>query len=360
MTYRTSTTSFTSLPLALTLGISIVTVGCGRGAGDANAMSTTGASPGARADTASTVGGSRSSPGGVSRSSSEGDITADSTRRLPPNHMGRIPVLEYHVIGGQKDALYTRTAESFRRDLEDAYQRGYRPITISQMLDKDFSDVPDGMSPVVVVFDDASAEQFSYVDQNGALEIDSTSGVGIWVDFAKSHPGWKNRGVFCMLNGAAAGHNFFGDGPKYRGQHRQWRFRKVKWLADNGFELCAHTLWHAKLNKYPDSVVQEQIARNLMGIDSAVAGYKVRTFALPYGLWPKNRELAWQGSWTDPKTGRAHSYRFDAVLEVSGGPARSPYDPQFNPHSVTRIEAIGDDIKKQLDKLDATKTRFVK
>ena len=247
-----------------------------------------------------------------------------------------------------------------RRDLEDVYRRGYRPITISQMLDKDFHDVPEGMSPVVIVFDDASAEQFSYIEQNGKLEIDSTSGMGIWLDFAKTHPGWENRAVFCMLNGASAGHNFFGDGPKYRGQHRQWRFQKVKWLADNGFELCAHTLWHAKLNKYPDSVVQEQIARNLMGIDSAVAGYKVRTFALPYGLWPKNRELAWQGSWTDPKTGRQHSYKFDAVLEVSGGPARSPYDPAFNPHSITRIEAIGDDITRQLDKLDATKSRFVR
>ena len=110
--------------------------------------------------------------------------------------------------------------------------------------------------------------------------------------------------MFCMLNGGAAGHNFFGDGPKFDGQKKEWRFQKVKWLADKGFELCDHTLWHMKLSKYPDAVVQEQIARNAMGIDSAVPGYKIRTMALPYGLWPKNRQLAWQGSWTDPKTGR--------------------------------------------------------
>jgi Polysaccharide deacetylase len=355
MTYRTSITSF-----AVALAVSLGSVGCGHGANDASAMSTTGASGKALPGRASGAMGANSSAAGVSGASSTGDIAADSTRKLPPNHTGRIPVLEYHVIGRSKDALYTRTAASFRRDLEDVYRRGYRPITISQMLDKDFHDVPEGMSPVVIVFDDASAEQFSYIEENGKLEIDSTSGMGIWLDFAKTHPGWQNRAVFCMLNGASDGHNFFGDGPKYRGQHRQWRFQKVKWLADNGFELCAHTLWHAKLNKYPDLVVQEQIARNLMGIDSAVAGYTVRTFALPYGLWPKNRELAWQGSWTDPKTGRQHSYKFDAVLEVSGGPARSPYDPAFNPHSITRIEAIGDDITRQLDKLDATKSRFVR
>jgi peptidoglycan/xylan/chitin deacetylase (PgdA/CDA1 family) len=268
-------------------------------------------------------------------------------------------VLEYHVIGGDKNALYTRTAASYRNDLETAYKLGYRPITISQMLDKDFRDVPPGMSPVVVVFDDASDSQFRYLEQNGKLVVDPTSGLGIWEDFAKTHPGWKPRAVFCMLNGAAAGHNFFGDNPKYGGQKKEWRFPKVKYLAEQGHELCDHTVWHAKLNQYPDNVVQEQIARNAMGIDSAVPGYKIRTMALPYGLWPKNRPLAWQGSWTDPKTGKTHTYKFDAVLEVAGGPARSPYDPQFNPKSITRIEAIGDDIVKTLTRLDQNKTRFV-
>ena len=276
------------------------------------------------------------------------------------NVQGRIPVLEYHVIGGEKNTLYTRTVASYRADLEEAYKRGFRPITIAQMLDKNFADVPAGMSPVVFVFDDASDSQFRYLEQNGKLEIDPTSAVGVWVDFAKTHPGWKNRGVFCMLNGGAAGHNFFGDNPKFGGQKKEWRFLKLKWLADQGFELCGHTLWHVKLSQYPDAAVQEQIARNAMGIDSAVPGYKVRTMALPYGLWPKNRPLAWQGAWTDPKTGQAHSYKFDAVLEVSGGPALSPYDPKFNPRSINRIEAVGDDIRRQLARLDSTKARFVK
>ncbi|MGH9889187.1 MAG: polysaccharide deacetylase family protein, partial [bacterium] len=197
-----------------------------------------------------------------------------SKGKLPKNATGKIPVLEYHVIGGDKNSLYTRTAASFRADLEDVYKRGYRPITIAQMLDKDFSDVPDGMSPVVFVFDDASPEQFRYLEQNGQTVIDPTSGVGIWLDFAKTHPGWKNRATFCMLNGGASGHNFFGDGTKFQGQKKEWRHQKVKWLADQGFELCDHTLWHMKLSQYPDAAVQEQITRNMMGIDSAVPGYK--------------------------------------------------------------------------------------
>jgi hypothetical protein len=308
-------------------------------------------------------GKNQSGTGTRSSTDSAGGSVASQTSQvrgnLPANHAGRIPVLEYHIIGGSKNALYTRTAESFKADLEDAYKRGYRPITIAQMLDKNFNDVPDGMSPVVFVFDDASPEQFRYVEQNGQLQIDPTSGMGIWLDFAKTHPGWKNRGTFCLLNGGAAGHNFFGDATKFEGQKKEWRLQKVKWLADQGFELCDHTLWHAMLNKYPDTVVQEQIARNMMGIDSAVPGYKIRTLALPYGIWPKNRQLAWEGTWTDKK-GQAHPYKFDAVLEVAGGPARSPYDPQFNPHSISRVQAVGNDIAKTLDQLDQTKTRFVK
>jgi hypothetical protein len=312
------------------------------------------------------------SAGGAGRDSAGGNVStvagtgssatgAPTSERgtLPQNMTGRIPVLEYHVIEGDKNSLYTRTAASYRADLEAAYKLGYRPITIAQMLDKDFSDVPPGMSPVVFVYDDASPSQFRYLEKDGKLEIDPTSGIGIWLDFAKSHPGWKNRGTYCMLNGGAAGHNFFGDKPKFEGQKNEWRFQKVKWLAENGFELCDHTLWHMKLSQYPDAAVQEQIMRNAMGIDSAVPGYKIRTMALPYGLWPKNRELAWKGSWTDPKTGQTHSYSFEAVLEVAGGPTRNPYDPQFNPKSINRVQAVGDDIVRTLTRLDETKTRFV-
>ncbi len=287
-------------------------------------------------------------------------VPVDSAK-LPSNHAGKIPVLEYHVIGGTKNELYTRTVESFKADLEDVYKRGYRPINISQLLDKDFSDVPAGMSPVVFVFDDASPSQFRYIEgTDGKLTIDPTSGVGIWLDFAKTHPGWKNRATFCMLNGASAGHNFFGDNPKFEGQKKAWRFQKVKWLADNGFELCDHTVWHARLDKFNDTVIQQQIGANAMAIDSAVPGYKVRTMALPYGIWPKNRQLAWEGTWTDPKTKQTHTYKFDAVLEVAGGPTKSPYDPAFNPHSITRVQAVGNDIHKTLDQLDASKSRFVK
>jgi peptidoglycan/xylan/chitin deacetylase (PgdA/CDA1 family) len=292
--------------------------------------------------------------------SAGGTPVGDTSRK--PNPYGRIPVLEYHVISDTVKNMWYVERGHFKRQLQLLYDRGYRPVTMKQLLDKDFSEVPRGMSPVVFTFDDASPEQLSYIERDGRLEIDPNSAVGIWVDFQRRHPDWKSRAVFCTLNGAGEGHNFFGD-KGIKGQKTEWRHQKVRWLAEQGHELCNHTLWHAQLSKYPDAFVQEQIARGQMGIDSAVPGYRVRTFALPQGLWPKNRQLAWKGSWTDPKTKRTITYEYDAVLEVAGGPARSPYDSRFNPKSVPRVIVYGNELEKLLDRLDnakdSTQARFV-
>jgi hypothetical protein len=303
-------------------------------------------------NTAGDLAGPTSTTNGAAASSVQG---APNPNRVP-NEMGRIMVLEYHLITDH-NGDYARERGQFRKDLELLYNRGYRPVNMSDVLDKKLN-LPRGLSPVVFVFDDASPEQFRYIDNNGKLEIDPTSGMGIWLDFKKTHPDWNNKAVYCLLSGAAAGHNFFGD-RGVQGQKSNWRFQKVKWLADNGFELCDHTLWHAQLSKYPDAFVQEQIARNALAIDSAVPGYKIRSMALPQGLWPKNRALASKGSWTNPKTGKTVSYDWPVVFEVAGGPMRSPYDPAINPGTTPRIQVIGNAIESMINKLESTGNMYI-
>lgn len=261
----------------------------------------------------------------------------------------RIPVLEYHLIG-EKDSRWGRSRDGFRRDLETLYKRGYRPINVSQLVDRAF-DIPAGTSPVVFTFDDASPSQFSYIERNGKLEIDPSSAVGIWLDFSKTHPDWGKRATFCLLPGAAAGHAFFGD-KGIDGQKTEWRLPKVKFLAEQGFELCNHTLWHAQLSKFSDAMVQEQIARGVLAIDSAVAGYRVRTFALPQGLWPKNKALATAGRWTNPRGGKVVEYKFDAILEVSGASGGTAYGPGFNTHSIQRYQILGENLAGYLDRIE--------
>ena len=310
------------------------------------------------------TGSAANSAGGASAAAGPAQMTAQLNNTVSgtpnpnrvPNEMGRIMVLEYHLITDH-NSDYARERGQFRKDLELLYNRGYRPVNMSDVLDKKLN-LPRGLSPVVMVFDDASPEQFRYIEKNGKLEIDPTSGLGIWLDFRKTHPEWSNKAVFCLLNGAAAGHNFFGD-RGIQGQKSNWRFQKVKWLAENGFELCDHTLWHAQLSKYPDAFVQEQIARNALAIDSAVPGYKIRSMALPQGLWPKNRALASKGSWTNPKTGKTVSYDWPVVFEVSGGPMRSPYDPAFNPGKTPRIQVIGNAIESTMNKLEQSGNMYI-
>jgi len=160
-----------------------------------------------------------------------------------------------------------------------------------------------------------------------------------------------------MLPAAQAGRSFFGD-KGIEGQKSEWRFKKVKFLADQGFELCNHTLYHARLDR-AGAKVEEFIARGAMAIDSAVPGYKVRTLALPLGMWPKDRALAHRGSWRDAK-GRVVTYTNDAILEVAGGPSRSPFDPQFNPLSIPRVQVIGDSaVVRTLTTLEKHGQRYV-
>ncbi len=276
--------------------------------------------------------------------------------QLPPNEMGRIPVLEYHLIG-PKPGQWTRTPAEFKQDLQTLYDRGYRPVNMTDVLDRKL-DLPRGISPVVFVFDDASPSQFRYVERNGQLEIDPTSAVGIWKDFQKTHPDWQSRGVFCVLSGAAAGRSFFGD-KGIEGQKSEWRFKKLQYLEEQGFEICNHTLWHMNMSKYGEGPVQEQIARLDLAVDSALPGYKIRTLALPLGEWPKNKALAHKGSWTDPKTGKKIDYNYGAVLLVAGGEARSPHDPQYDPLVYPREQVFGNTLNRLLDRLDTTKTRYV-
>src|SRR5688500_2863893 len=89
-----------------------------------------------------------------------------------PNELGRIPVLEYHLIG-EKEGRWERHHERFRADLELLHRRGYRPVTLAELVDRDF-ELPAGLSPVVFTFDDASPGQFRYIEREDAtLDVDS-------------------------------------------------------------------------------------------------------------------------------------------------------------------------------------------
>ena len=247
-----------------------------------------------------------------------------STAGLPPNELGRIMILEYHKIDYPEDR-WTRTPENFRRDLETFYARGYRLVSLGDLLDGRLA-VPSGTTPVVLTFDDSSPGQFRYLEQNGILEIDPKSAVGILEAFLRERPDFGRGATFFVLPAADPPNRLFNQ-PAHAG-------KKLQYLVSRGYEIGNHTLWHANLGKYDEATVRAQIAGAQQWIQRHVPDYRPRTLALPHGVYPKDVGWALRGS------ANGATYSHDAILMVAGGAAPSPFSRAFDPVRLPRIQAV--------------------
>jgi peptidoglycan/xylan/chitin deacetylase (PgdA/CDA1 family) len=263
---------------------------------------------------------------------------------LPPNELGRIMVLEYHKIDYPEER-WTRTPENFRRDLETLHARGYRLQSLNDVIDGKIT-VPAGTTPVVLTFDDSSPGQFRYLARNGSVEIDPKSGVGILEQFIREKPDFGRAATFFVLPGASRPNKLF-DQPEHEG-------RKLQYLVKQGYEIGNHTLWHANLGKYDEATVRAQVAEAQVWVQRHVPDYKLRTLALPHGVYPKDLR------WVQSGTAKGTTYRTDAILMVAGGAAPSPFAKSFDPLRIPRIQAVEKDLKSWLDHFEKTPSdRFI-
>ena len=237
-------------------------------------------------------------------------------------------ILEYHKID-QPENRWTRTPDNLRRDLLRLWERDYRLVALDDFLDRTIR-LPRGTTPVIMTFDDSSPGQFRYIERQGEWIIDPDCAVGVLEAFARSHPGFGHAATFYVLPGA--------DPPNRLFNQPTLVTRKLTYLATQGYAIGNHTLWHANLSRYPESVVRSQIATAQEWIQRHVPGYRPRTLALPMGSFP--RDLRWAA--TGGTNGAA--YRHDAILMVSGGAALSPYARNFDPYHLPRIQALEGEI----------------
>lgn len=247
---------------------------------------------------------------------------------LPPNELGRIMVIEYHKIDYPEER-WTRTPENFRRDLETLYARGFRLQSMTGVIEGKIT-APAGTTPVVLTFDDSSPGQFRYIEKNGAVEIDPKSGVGILEAFIKEKPDFGRAATFYVLPGASRPNKLFNQ-PEYE-------TRKLQFLVKQGYEIGNHTLWHANLGKYGESTVRNQVGEAQVWVQRHVPDYRLRTLALPHGVYPKDL------SWVQQGTAKGTTYRTEAVLMVAGGAAPSPFARSFDPMRIPRIQAVDADL----------------
>lgn len=233
----------------------------------------------------------------------------------PANRMGSVMVLMYHRIGPEEKYM-VRSYKKFRQDLELLYKRGYRPVTLHEYASNQMK-LPRGAMPVVITFDDSHPTQFGLL-KNG--QPDPNSAVGIWRKFAATRPDFPVKATWFILpNGP------FGD--------RKTGRKKVQMLLDWGSEIGSHTMSHTSLRKLDDEGVKRELARSYEFIASF--GVTPRSFAAPYGVWPKNAKLLQSFTW------KGKRYGYDNAVLAGAQPAPSPLSPRFDRHKIPRVLAYG-------------------
>lgn len=108
------------------------------------------------------------------------------------------------------------------------------------------------------------------------------------------------------------------------------------------------------MSKYDEATVRNQVADAQVWVQRHVPDYKLRTLALPHGIYPKN--LAWIQSGTAKGT----TYKTDGVLMVAGGASQSVFSRSFDPMRIPRIQAVESDLKEWLGHFEKNPSdRFV-
>lgn len=222
----------------------------------------------------------------------------------PANTKGVIPILMYHRVL-EKEARYDRSYENFGKDLDALYRQGYRPITLSQYVDKKI-DIAPGATPVIITFDDSDPTQFDLLPDG---KINPKTAYGIMKKFEGKYPDFKARAVFFVNP-----YRLFGK--------RAQGISKLKMLQDLGNEIGSHTWKHDNLRKLTDA----QVAADFKKTNEFLRknGIVVRTLAPPYGVMPKNKALLKQ---------------YDAVVLAGSEPAPSCFNPKRNLRALPRVWA---------------------
>jgi len=236
-----------------------------------------------------------------------------SAAKRQPNELGVIPVIMYHQIREDGGGEFDLTPDEFRAELARLQREGYRPVRAVDLVAGRLN-VPAGTTPVVLTFDDSTKEQVALTEDGN---VAPNTALGIMLDFAREHPGFRPVGTFYPNREPFAG---VAEGPEL-----------LRMLVERGFELGNHTDDHIPFSEKDAEGVQEALVRGRRIITDAVPKARVRTLALPLGAMPEPASLARAGTWDGER------YRHDGVFLVGAEPASSPFSSAWDPHAIPRI-----------------------
>lgn len=237
-----------------------------------------------------------------------------------PNESGKIMVLMYHNIGTEEQE-WVRTPENFLKDMNTLYEKGYRPISLSDYVKGNIT-TEQGYTPIVITFDDGNKNNFEYLE-DGTLNKESA--VGLLTAFHQTHKDFPLEATF-FLTGP---HPFNQKGTEAD---------KVNFILENGMDVGNHTLNHVNFKKSSGSEAQSEIGAQAQFLKDLVKieGYEINTFALPFGIRPKDENAK---QYLAAGTYEGIPYENIAIVNVGWHPAFSPYDTRFDHTSIPRVRA---------------------
>ncbi|MBS4030622.1 MAG: polysaccharide deacetylase family protein [Clostridiales bacterium] len=244
------------------------------------------------------------------------------------NELGKVMVLMYHEIGLKEDT-WARTADNFRRDMETLYHLGYRPVNLNNFLAGNI-DIPAGTTPFILTFDDGTAGQFRFIEEDGDMIVDPDSAVGILLAMSEKYSDFEPAGTFYIYYPLPF-------------RQKDYIYDKLQLLVNWGFEIGNHTHGHENLAKISPGEAVKTLVRHVRTTESILPGYQVNTLALPYGARPKEDNHLIYGEW------EGTSYENKAILLVGANPSLSPFDIRFNPFRLPRIRADETELSRWLD-----------
>ncbi|MCS6983621.1 MAG: polysaccharide deacetylase family protein [Leptospiraceae bacterium] len=245
-----------------------------------------------------------------------------ATETLPPNELGKIPIITYHVFGA-KESEFVRPPEVFYRDLLNFRKYGFWPLSLEEFITGEIK-TPKGKIPVMLTFDDSSISQFRILE-NG--EIDPHCAVGVMEKFRRDYPDYALKAVFFVMPKARYPNNLFGQ-PK-------WNKKKLEFLLARGYEIASHTYWHANFQIYHDRI-EEQLAKTQIEIERYIPQLKLKALALPFGKYPPQEKITklFQGSY------KGFSYQNRVIFDYANKLSESPYSVTFDKAKVHRLHGF--------------------
>lgn len=274
------------------------------------------------------------------------------------DELGFVPIMMYHGIYNKKDSEteytggnvdydgYQRTSESFKRDLETFYQEGYYIIPLKDYIKGEIN-VPLGKSPMILTFDDGFANNMQVIGkENGKIQIDPNSAVGIMEEFKKKHPDYPVTATFFL------------NAPLFR--QSDYEEEIFDYMIEHGYDIGNHTYSHPDFTELTYEEAVEEVGSMYQILEEKLKDHYVHIIALPYGSpYDKDHEnfpAILSGNYN------GFEYHTDAMLQVGWESNFSPYSKNFEPQFMKRIRAYdnngeGYDIEMNLERLK--NTRFI-